>query len=88
MEAAHDAEGGKSLMPDITKCQDETCPQRSGCYRWTAPASEGQSYFAESPRTGAACFNFWKREPEYRGIQPVTTRLERAPLAVSPPERS
>jgi hypothetical protein len=64
-------------MADLTKCQDDTCPQRSGCYRWTAPASVNQSYFAASPRTGAACFYFWKREPEPQGIQPVTDRLER-----------
>ena len=37
-------------MSDITKCQDNKCPARLMCYRFTAPKSEmWQSYFVEIP---------------------------------------
>jgi len=32
-------------MADITKCEDNLCPSKETCYRYTAPASEHyQSY--------------------------------------------
>ena len=31
-------------MADITKCNSETCRLKQKCYRYTAPASEGQKY--------------------------------------------
>ncbi len=31
-------------MAEITKCTARTCPSRNACLRWTAPASEMQSY--------------------------------------------
>jgi len=46
-------------MADITKCQDEECSMKKTCYRYTAKASDRQSYFIESPRrkklTGYDC---------------------------------
>jgi hypothetical protein len=38
-------------MSDITCCQDKACKKREKCYRFTAPKSEYQSYFVESPKT-------------------------------------
>lgn len=35
-------------MPDITKCRGDGCPIREDCYRYTAPASEQQSWFTET----------------------------------------
>jgi hypothetical protein len=31
-------------MADITKCEDNFCPSKETCYRYTAPASTYQSY--------------------------------------------
>ena len=31
-------------MADITKCEDNLCPSKETCYRYTAPASMYQSF--------------------------------------------
>jgi len=36
-------------MADVTKCPGNGCPIREDCYRYTAPASEQQSWFTETP---------------------------------------
>jgi hypothetical protein len=36
-------------MADITKCKGTGCRVREDCYRYTAPASEWQSWFAVAP---------------------------------------
>jgi hypothetical protein len=36
-------------MADITKCKGIGCRVREDCYRYTAPASEWQSWFAVAP---------------------------------------
>ena len=36
-------------MADITKCTGIGCRVREDCYRYTAPASEWQSWFAVAP---------------------------------------
>ena len=48
-------------MPDITMCQDKTCPKKNECYRYTAKPSEmRQAYFAGSTReTEGECEYFW-----------------------------
>jgi hypothetical protein len=38
-----------ATMADITKCPGNGCPIREDCYRYTAPASEHQSWFTETP---------------------------------------
>ena len=46
-------------MPDITMCDDNECPRKDFCYRYTAKPSEyGQSRFAESPLEGDECIYF------------------------------
>jgi hypothetical protein len=43
-------------MPDITMCQNNTCPQRTECYRWTAKPSEFlQSYATFKPNAKGEC---------------------------------
>jgi hypothetical protein len=55
-------------MADVTKCSgvlpDKTiCPMRETCWRHTAPASELQSWFAESPGINidgeVHCQHYW-----------------------------
>jgi hypothetical protein len=47
-------------MPDITMCQDNECPMKNKCYRFTAtPSKYGQSYFAETPREDYYCDYFY-----------------------------
>jgi len=43
---------------DITKCKGEGCKRREGCWRFKAPESEWQSYFASSP-VGKRCKDYW-----------------------------
>lgn len=48
-------------MSDIAKCQDNKCPSRLMCYRFTAPASEvWQSYGVFNREQDAVnCDMFW-----------------------------
>lgn len=63
-------------MPDLTKCRDAACPRSVQCWRFTAPASERQSWFAPSPRRGAECDAFWPngRYHEYGAWSSETTK--------------
>lgn len=46
-------------MPDITMCDDKTCPMRGKCYRYLAiQSTHRQSYFMESPRDNEKCDYF------------------------------
>ena len=57
-------------MADITKCNDQLCPSRKKCYRFTAPANEyRQSYFMVTPReqNDVKCIEFL--EIRKRGIR-------------------
>ena len=55
-------------MPDITKCNDDSCKKRKKCYRyWSEPSEYRQSYFMESPRKGDECELYWKRK-KYRNV--------------------
>ncbi len=46
-------------MPDISMCQDKTCPQRNKCYRFRAiPHEYRQSWFAEKIRDEDGCGYF------------------------------
>ena len=59
-------------MPDITMCDDESCPMKSDCYRYRAvPSVFRQSYFMDSPRENETCKEFEVIESG----RPVTTAL-------------
>lgn len=42
-------------MPDITMCNDYSCPDFDRCYRAQAKPSMHQSYFVDSPRKLDGC---------------------------------
>jgi len=44
-------------MADITKCTGNGCPIKDKCYRHTAPNSQRQSWFVDSPGKWG-----WRRE--------------------------
>jgi hypothetical protein len=49
-------------MPDITMCQDDECPLRDTCWRYTATPHPGyQSYWMTSPRPEGqdGCRYYW-----------------------------
>lgn len=49
-------------MDDIAKCRGTDCPQRDECRRYTAPASERQSWSswdADLARNGGRCDGYW-----------------------------
>lgn len=48
-------------MSDITKCQDDKCPARLMCYRFTAPANEYRQAYGLFNREEDAdnCDMFW-----------------------------
>lgn len=47
-------------MADITMCNGVNCTIKQSCYRFTAKASERQSWagFSQNPETGK-CDDFW-----------------------------
>jgi len=50
-------------MPDISMCNDYSCPQFDKCYRAQAKPNEyRQSYFKDSPRDKDGCNYFWPLE--------------------------
>ena len=49
-------------MPDISMCNDYSCPQFDDCYRAQAKPSMRQSYFMTSPRDKDGCTYFWPME--------------------------
>ena len=52
-------------MPDITMCDDNACPDKLKCYRYTAkPNEEWQAYFADSPRKDNICEFYWPVAPQ------------------------
>jgi hypothetical protein len=52
-------------MADITKCEDNLCPSKETCYRYTAPASEHwQSYgIFNREEDEDNCDMYWDNEP-------------------------
>lgn len=55
-------EWGGAEMTDITKCSGEGCPLKETCYRFTAKASDWQSWFAEVPYKDGKCEMEWRRK--------------------------
>jgi hypothetical protein len=47
------------LMPDIAMCSGGECPIKENCWRYMAPASRWQSYFAAPPCDEEGCDYFW-----------------------------
>ena len=45
-------------MPDITMCNDYSCPAFDDCYRAQAKPNMRQSYFIDSPRERDKCSYF------------------------------
>lgn len=45
-------------MPDISCCNNENCPLKIKCYRFTAPRSHWQSFCDFQPTNGK-CEDFW-----------------------------
>lgn len=65
-------------MPDITMCNDETCPIRNECYRFRAiPSEHRQAYFVDSPREGDKCNEFTPINGR-RYLMPVTSEESQA----------
>ncbi len=55
-------------MADITMCEDDQCPMKKDCYRFTAHVNEfRQSYFTISPREKNDCDYFWDNERKRNG---------------------
>lgn len=51
-------------MTDISKCKGDKCPyDKKKCYRYTAPASEWQSYIFPLIENNT-CMYFWDIEKE------------------------
>jgi hypothetical protein len=51
-------------MADITKCEDNLCPSKETCYRYTAPASMYQSYGVFNREEDEDnCDMYWDNKP-------------------------
>jgi hypothetical protein len=52
-------------MPDITKCPGNDCLHKQSCYRFTAKASDYQSYFLTPPvDKDGKCDHYWGEKAE------------------------
>lgn len=51
-------------MPDITMCRGDGCPKKQSCYRYTAKASDYQSFFMTPPVKDGECDHYWEDEPK------------------------
>lgn len=52
----------KNKMPDITMCEGKGCQKKMSCYRYSADASNFQSYFKETPIKDNKCEYYIKQE--------------------------
>ena len=52
-------------MADITKCEDNLCPSKETCYRYTAPASEHWQSYGKFNREEDEdnCDMYWDNKP-------------------------
>lgn len=52
-------------MADIAKCEDNLCPSKETCYRYTAPASEYYQSYGKFNREEDAynCDMYWDNKP-------------------------
>jgi len=58
---------------DITKCSGANCPVKEKCYRFTAPASQYQSYFMIPPIKTTEegkldCEHYWGKGEPFKHI--------------------
>jgi len=58
---------------DITKCSVTNCPVKEKCYRFTAPASQYQSYFVIPPIKTTEegkldCEHYWGKGEPFKHI--------------------
>lgn len=51
-------------MPDITKCSGDECPKKQSCYRYTAKASDYQSFFMTPPIKDGECDHYWGEQSQ------------------------
>ncbi len=54
-------------MPDIAMCNNEKCPSKESCYRYTAIPSDWQSYdYSFAPKEGEGkCEYYWNNIEDY-----------------------
>ena len=50
---------------DITMCTGEGCPAKEECLRYTAKASDYQSYFVDPPIKDGKCEMYWGTRQTY-----------------------
>ncbi len=50
------------MMPDISKCLNESCPLKERCYRFKCAGSEYQTYSDFQPNEDGSCDWFMEEE--------------------------
>lgn len=59
-------------MADISMCMNKTCPIRTTCYRFLAPANDLRQSYCDfrciHSKYGAVCDNYWKTEEKEESI--------------------
>ena len=60
-------------MADITKCKGDGCPVKEHCIRYTAKASNYQSYFIKTPYRDNQCLHYWGDHAEtiFKQLKPA-----------------
>ena len=61
-------------MPDISKCENEECPLKKKCYRYTAiPSPELQAYAYFKPDEDGKCEGYWPDWKYYKNKEDEKT---------------
>lgn len=65
-------------MSDIAKCQDNKCPSKLMCYRFTAPANEYRQAYGIFNREEDAvnCDMFWNNKHENNKLKDIVNGKE------------
>lgn len=57
-------------MPDISKCNNDTCPLRKDCYRFIVKPSEYQYYTDFKPDESGKCDAYWPVDTQAHSSYP------------------
>ena len=55
-------------MPDITMCENLSCPQKSSCYRHMATPNQFMQSYCHFEYSGDSCDSYWPLSPVAKGI--------------------
>jgi len=55
-------------MPDISKCENDTCPLRATCYRYVSEPSEFMQAYLDIKPVDGKCDYYWEMRDIEQGF--------------------